>query len=77
MSMYEHQVQVLTILSENLLNPQPQLVSTTTIAEQMEIQLPTLHYVLNSMNSKELIQTNSDLQYSLITRKGLEYLDNT
>ena len=74
MSMYQHQLQVLTILSQNLLNPQPQLVPTTTIAGEMGIQLKTLHLVLNTMNAMDLIQTNSDLQYNIITPKGLKYL---
>jgi predicted transcriptional regulator len=74
MSMYEHQLQVLTILLENLHNPQPQIVPTTAIAGEMDIQLPKLHLVLNTMNAMGLIQTNSDLQYNIITRKGLNYL---
>jgi predicted transcriptional regulator len=74
MSMYEYQLQVLTILLENLHNPQPQIVPTTTIAGEMGIQLPKLHLVLNTMNAMGLIQTNSDLQYNIITRKGLNYL---
>ncbi len=74
MSMYEHQLQVLTILSKNLQNPQPQTVPTISIAGEMEIQLPRLRLVLSTMNAMGLIQTDSDLQYNLITRKGLNYL---
>jgi predicted transcriptional regulator len=74
MSMYEYQLQVLTILLENLHNPQPQIVPTNAIAGEMGIQLPKLHLVLNTMNAMGLIQTNSDLQYNLITQKGLNYL---
>ena len=75
MSMYEHQLQVLAILSKNLQNPQPQTVPTVSIAGEMEIQLPRLRVVLNTMNAMGLIQTDSDLQYNLITRKGLNYLE--
>lgn len=74
MSMYEHQLKVLTILLENLHNLHPQLVPTAAIAGEMDIQLPKLHLVLNTMNAMGLIQTNSDLQYNLITREGLNYL---
>ncbi len=74
MSMYEHQLQVLTILSKNLQNPQPQTVPTISIAGEMEIQMPRLRLVLSTMNAMGLIQTDSDLQYNLITRKGLNYL---
>lgn len=75
MSRYEHQLQVLTILSENLNNPQPQLVPTAAIAGKMDIKLPKLQLILNTMHAMGLIQTNSDLQYNLITLKGLNYLD--
>ena len=74
MSMYEHQLQVLNILSKNLQNPQPQTVPTVSIAGEMEIQMPRLRLVLSTMNAMGLIQTDSDLQYNLITRKGLNYL---
>ncbi len=74
MSMYEHQLQVLTILSGNLRKPKPQSVPTASIAEEMGIQLAKLHLVLNTMNANGLIQTNSDLQYNIITQKGLRYL---
>lgn len=74
MSMYEQQIQVLAILSKNLQNPHPQTVPTVSIAGEMEIQLPKLRLVLNTMNAMGLIQTDSDLQYNLITQKGLNYL---
>jgi DNA-binding IclR family transcriptional regulator len=72
--MHEHQLQVLAILSKNLQNPHPQNVSTMSIAGEMEIQLPRLRVVLHTMNAMGLIQTDSDLRYNLITRKGLDYL---
>ncbi len=74
MSMHQHELQVLAILSENLRNPQPQLVSTTTIAGKMDIKLPKLRQVLKTMDGMGVIQTDSDLEYNLITRKGLNYL---
>ena len=74
MSMHEHQLQVLAILSKNLQNPHPQNVPTISIAGELEIQLPRLRLVLNIMNAMGLIQTDSDLQYNLITPKGLDYL---
>ncbi|TKB06604.1 hypothetical protein [Desulforhopalus sp. IMCC35007] len=74
MSLHQQQLQVLVILSANLCNPQPQLVSTATLAGKMDIQLTKLRQVLKTMDGMGLIQTDSDLQYSLITRKGLQYL---
>lgn len=74
MSLHQNKLQVLAILSENLRNPRPQLVPTTTIAGEMNIQLPKLCQVLKTMDRMGIIQTDTDLQYSLITRKGLNYL---
>ena len=74
MSLHQHILHVLAILSANLRNPQPQLVPTTTIAGKMDIKLPKLQQVLKTMNGMGIIQTDSDLQYNLITQKGLKYL---
>ena len=75
MPLYQHKFQVLAILADNLRNPQPQLVPTAAIAGKMGIQLPKLHMILKTMDGMGIIQTDSDLQYNLITRKGLNYLD--
>ncbi len=74
MSLYQHKLQVLVILSDNLRTSQPQLVPTATIAGKMDIQLPKLQQILKTMDGMGIIQTDSDLQYSLITRKGVNYL---
>ena len=74
MSLSQNTLKVLTILSENLRNPKPQLVPTTALAAEMDIQLPKLYQVLKTMDSMGIIQTDSDLRYNLITQKGLNYL---
>ena len=74
MSLNQNKLQVLAILSDNLRTPQPQLVPTATIAGKMGIQLPKLHQVLKTMDGMGIIQTDPDLKYNLITRKGLNYL---
>ena len=74
MSLHQRKLQILAILSANLCNPQPQLVSTSTLAGNMDIQLPKLRQILKSMDGMGIIQIDDDLQYSLITRKGLNYL---
>jgi predicted transcriptional regulator len=75
MSLSKHKIQVLTILSENLRNPHPQLVTTTAVASLMNMRLTELQHILKSLDGTGLIQTDSDLQYNLITREGLHYLD--
>jgi len=74
MSLNQHKLQVLTILSDNLRTSQPQLVPTTTIAGKMGMGLPKLHQILKTMDGMGIIQTDSDLQFSLITQKGMSYL---
>ena len=74
MSLYQHKLQVLAILSDNLRTPQPQLVSTAAIAGEMDMQFSQLHQILKTMDGMGIIQTDSDLQYNLITQKGLNYL---
>ena len=74
MSLKKFKLQVLAILSENLKETQPQLVPSTAIAEQMNMSLPDLHQVLKSMEGVGEIKTDPDLQYNLITQKGLHLL---
>lgn len=74
MSLTQKQLQVLTILRENLNNPQPQLVKTSMLAAQMDIGIRELQKVLKTMDGLGTIQTDPDLQYNLITREGLQFL---
>ncbi len=74
MSLKTYKLQVLAILYENLKNKQPQLVPSTIIAEQMNMNLRKLQQVLKSMEGVGEIETDPDLQYNLITLKGLHFL---
>ncbi len=74
MSLYQYKFQILAILSDNLRTPRPQLVPTATIAGKTGMQLPKLQQILKTMDGMGIIQTDSDLQYNLITRKGLDSL---
>ncbi len=74
MSLHQHKLQVLAILTDNLNIPQPQLVPTVTIARLMDMPLSKLNQILKTMDGMGIIQTDSDLQYNLITPKGLNYL---
>lgn len=71
MSLKKQKLQVLAILSENLRNPEPQLVPSTTIAGHMNMCLPELQQLLKSMEGVGLVKTNVDLRHNLITREGL------
>jgi DNA-binding IclR family transcriptional regulator len=69
-----HKIQVLHILSENLKNPQPQLVRSSDIANRLQLSMPETHTLLNVLNDMGVIESNVDNQLSLITRKGVHYL---
>lgn len=75
MSLTQKHLQILTILSENLSNPQPQLVKTSLLAAQMDIGISELQKVLKAMDGLGIIQTDPDLQYNLITREGVQFLE--
>jgi DNA-binding IclR family transcriptional regulator len=75
MSIQTKKLQVLHILSENLKNPQPQLVRSSDIAHQVNLSIPEMQLLLKVMNDMGVIESNVDGQLSLITREGLHYLD--
>lgn len=71
MSLKTHKLQVLSILRDNLRQSPPQLVASTAIAGQMNMNLLELQQVLKSMEGMGVIETDPDQQYNLITREGL------
>lgn len=75
MSLQKKKIHILTILFKNLRKTNPQLVPSATIAAQMDIKLAELQTILKSMEGMGVIQSDPDLQFSLITRKGLAWLD--
>ena len=76
MSMQEHKLRILTVLSDNLKEVEPQLVSSETIAGRLNMKMTELRQVLKSMEGLGIIETDPDLQYNLITRKGLLWLQH-
>ncbi|MBM9537934.1 hypothetical protein [Desulfobulbus alkaliphilus] len=67
-------LQVLHILSENLNNPEPQLVRSSDIAQRLKMTVPETQTLLKVLNDMGVIESNVDNQLSLITRKGVHYL---
>lgn len=76
MSLSQLKLQVLTILSDNLKEPHPDLVTTATVAGRMNVRMAELRLLLQSMDGAGLIQTDTNQQYNLITQKGLQYLES-
>ncbi|GAB6192161.1 hypothetical protein [Desulfocastanea catecholica] len=75
MSLQKKKIHILTILFKNLRKTNPQLVPSATIAAQVGINLAELQPILKSMEGIGIIQSDPDLQFNLITRKGLAWLD--
>jgi DNA-binding IclR family transcriptional regulator len=76
MSIAARKIEVLHILSQNLQNPQPQLVRSSDIANQLNLSLSETQLLLKVMNDMGVIEINVDNQLSLITQKGLHYLQS-
>lgn len=73
MSLQTYKLRVLAILSDNLKETPPQLVPSIAIADRMNMNLLELQQVLKVMEGMGVIETDPDLQYSLITREGLHW----
>ncbi len=67
-------LQVLHILSENLKNPEPQLVRSSDIAQRLKMTMPETQTLLKVLSDMGVIESNVDNQLSLITREGVHYL---
>ena len=74
MSIGARKLEVLSILSQNLNNPHPQLVDSTDIAKRLNISITETQMLLKVMDDMGIIESNVDHQLSLITQKGLQYL---
>ncbi len=76
MSQKKSKIKILTVLYKNAKKDHPQVVPSTTIAGQLEMNLTELQKVLRSMKGMGVIETDQDLRFSLITREGLVWLSH-
>lgn len=74
MSLQQKKIDVLSVLFENLQQDQPQLVPSHTIAEKLNLSLPELQQLLKIMAGNGTIESDLDLQFNLITTKGVRWL---
>jgi predicted transcriptional regulator len=77
MSLGMKKLQVLSILSDNLKNPQPQLVRSTDIAGKLNMSIKEIQQLLKVMDGMGVIKSNVEGQLSLITRLGVQYLNQS
>ena len=74
MSLLDKQHQVLHILSENSKKPQPQVVDSTDIAEELHLGISEIQQLIKVLNQSGVIESDQDGQYSLITPHGVHWL---
>jgi len=75
--MKEDKLRILSVLSHNLTNPQPQVVDIKTIASATKLSLKITRQLLLRMDQDGEIQSDIDGNYSLITPAGLSSLNAT
>lgn len=76
MSRQELTNKVLQLLAENARNStSPQVMDSETIARELQISLSETQQLLKVLHASELIVSNLEGKYSLITREGLQWLD--
>ena len=73
--MKEDKLRILSILSHNLTNPQPQVVDIQTIATATNLSLKETRQLLLRMDQDGEIKSDMDGNYSLITPAGLSSLN--
>jgi predicted Rossmann fold nucleotide-binding protein DprA/Smf involved in DNA uptake len=74
-ALIDKKLRVLAILSDNLKNPHPQVVSIDLIAADLRLSLGETRQLLLKMDQEGEIMSDPDGRYSLITPTGLDRLD--
>lgn len=65
---------VLSILFENLKNPNPQVVSISRIAAELDLPESQTRQLLLHLDEQGVIQSDIDGHYSLITPAGVSWM---
>jgi hypothetical protein len=74
MAMSLDQERILRILSENLNNPQPEVVPSLNIAEALRMELTRTRQVIKALDQAGSVVTDVDGSHVLITHQGLQWL---
>lgn len=70
-----NQLRILSLLKENLNNPDPQVVGLEYIADALQLPLSATRLLLLKMNDQGIIISSFEGRFCLITRQGLLKLD--
>ncbi len=75
MSLFANQMQFLSILAENSRKPYPTVVDTKAIAARLNISLGKTREIIRCLDYMGVIQSDLEGQRSLITQKGMHWLE--
>ena len=75
MSLFASQLKFLSILAENSRRPQPAVVDSDAIATRLNMSLGETRQMIKCLNDIGVIQSDLEGQLSLITQKGMLWLE--
>jgi len=75
MSLFTSQIRFLSILAENSKKPYARAVYSEEIAHRLDMSLADTHQMIRCLNDMEVIESNMEGHLSLITQKGILWLE--
>ena len=75
MSLFACQLKFLSILAENSRLPQPEVVNSESIANRLNMSLGETQQMIKCLNDMGVIQSDLEGKLSLITQKGMLWLE--
>lgn len=74
MSLEYRKQRILSVLSDNLKSPQPDVVPLASIADALQMELTETRQVIKVLHDAGAVVSDLDGHYSLITPEGLHWL---
>ena len=75
MSLFACQLKFLSILAENSRRPHPEVVNSESIANRLNMSLGETQQMIKCLNDMGVIQSDLEGKLSLITQKGMLWLE--
>jgi len=75
MSHFVSQMQLLSILAENSRKPYPEVVDSESLAARLNLSLGKTREIVRCLDYMGVIQSDLEGRRSLITRKGIHWLE--
>lgn len=72
----EFTLRILTILSENLKHPQPQVVSTEKFAAELGLDLNEARQIILCLDERGILKSQVEGHHSIITPEGLCWMND-